>query len=106
VLNGEVPFHEFIEKTEEEKLLIKKKREEKRFVFGFLDLLVHFGHFHIPPTEYSIFSYFFISFHSFPRKFSRNMQTEIDRAHTLKCASDFRWEDLISGLTDSSSRRR
>ncbi|GFG29694.1 hypothetical protein Cfor_03744 [Coptotermes formosanus] len=30
VLNGEVLFHEFIEKTEEEKLLIKKKREEKR----------------------------------------------------------------------------
>lgn len=30
VLNGEVLFHEFIEKTEEEKLLIKKKREVKR----------------------------------------------------------------------------
>jgi len=36
VLNGEVLYHEFIEKTEEEKLLIKKKREEKRFVIGFL----------------------------------------------------------------------
>jgi hypothetical protein len=34
VLNGEVLFHEFIEKTEEEKLLIKKEREEKRFVLG------------------------------------------------------------------------
>jgi hypothetical protein len=44
VLNGEVLFHEFIEKTEEEKLLIKKKREEQRFVFGFLDLLFHIGH--------------------------------------------------------------
>ena len=36
MLNGEVLFHEFIEKTEEEKLLIKKKREEKRFVIEFL----------------------------------------------------------------------
>jgi hypothetical protein len=39
VLNGEVLFHEFVEKTEEEKLLIKKKREQKRFVIGFLGTL-------------------------------------------------------------------
>jgi hypothetical protein len=88
VLNGEVLFREFIEKTEEEKLLIKKKREEKRFIFGFLDLLFHFGHLIailglrnvlIPPTENSTYSYFFISCHSFPKKFSRNKQTEIDK---------------------------
>jgi hypothetical protein len=40
LLNGEVLFHEIIEKTEEEKLLIKKKREEKRFVLKFLETLV------------------------------------------------------------------
>jgi hypothetical protein len=30
LLNGEVLFHEIIEKTDEERLLIQKKREEKR----------------------------------------------------------------------------
>lgn len=30
-MDGEVLFHELIEKTEEEKALIKKKREEKRY---------------------------------------------------------------------------
>jgi len=42
VLNGEVLFHEFIEKTEEEKLLIKKTRENKRFVIGFLGSVIAF----------------------------------------------------------------
>jgi hypothetical protein len=42
VLNGEILFHEFIEKTEEEKPLIKKKREEKRFVIGFLGPVIPF----------------------------------------------------------------
>jgi hypothetical protein len=37
LLNGEVLFHEFIEKTDEDKLLIQKKREEKRFVLRFLE---------------------------------------------------------------------
>jgi hypothetical protein len=40
LLNGEVLFHEIIEKTEEEKLLGKKKREEKRFVLKFLGTVV------------------------------------------------------------------
>lgn len=29
-MDGEVLFHELVEKTDEEKALIKKKREEKR----------------------------------------------------------------------------
>lgn len=32
-MDGEVLFHELVEKTEEEKALIKKKREEKKYVF-------------------------------------------------------------------------
>jgi hypothetical protein len=40
LLNGEVLFHEIIEKTEEEKLLTQKKREEKRFVLRFLGTIV------------------------------------------------------------------
>jgi hypothetical protein len=40
LLNGEVLFHEFIEKTDEEKLLIQKTREEKRFVLRFLETAV------------------------------------------------------------------
>jgi ribosome biogenesis protein SSF1/2 len=36
LLNGEILFHEIIEKTEEEKLLVKKKRQEKRFVLCFV----------------------------------------------------------------------
>jgi ribosome biogenesis protein SSF1/2 len=32
LLNGETLFHEIVKKTEEEKLQMKKKREEKRFV--------------------------------------------------------------------------
>jgi hypothetical protein len=40
LLNGEVLFHEFIEKTDEEKLLIQKTREEKRFVLRFLETVV------------------------------------------------------------------
>lgn len=31
LMDGEVLFHELVEKTEEEKALIKKKREEKRY---------------------------------------------------------------------------
>lgn len=31
-MDGEVLFHELIEKTEEEKAFIKKKREQKRYV--------------------------------------------------------------------------
>jgi ribosome biogenesis protein SSF1/2 len=37
LINGEVLFHEFIEKTDEEKLLVQKKREEKRFVLRILE---------------------------------------------------------------------
>lgn len=33
LMDGEVLFHELVEKTEEEKALIKKKREEKRYEF-------------------------------------------------------------------------
>lgn len=35
LLDGEVLFHELIEKTEEEKVRIQKKREEKRYFLLF-----------------------------------------------------------------------